>query len=230
MDNLHFAYALDCGTFDAHGTPIRIFGHSSLEKFGGRWTAYQKASLIPPILCGVIIAEDKSHAGGIVKSILNRFSGCIPTTRDKTEILLGYEEVLEFIENEMEDGEAFLGMPAHEFALDKTRKYQKDYAQRTGKSDKQRERYHTDPEYRERHLEYGREKTRRKREARLAYEQTDEYKEEQRKKRELELKRARERQRERYRTDPVYRERQNNYWRNQKKHEINPDQTKLFEK
>ena len=160
MKTQHFVYALDCGTYTAAGIPIRIFGRSTTETFGGRWRQYKTASVKPPVLAGVIVCESKEDAENVEYAILRRFSEQTPAGMPRCEVRIATGVVLEFIENEMERIEDFVGMSTKDFANASLRGKQKPRVlspeQRERNNRKQRERRQTDPEHAERQREYHR--------------------------------------------------------------------------
>ena len=162
MENIHFVYALDCGTYDADGTPLRIFGVSSLETFAGRYRQYGTTSPIFPVLCGVIPCESKEDARAIEKVVLSRLWKATPPARPKTEIRRGTPDVLEFIATEMDDGETFLGMTAHDYMnrhfREAHKEYQRDYRKRPedrrAHTKEKKPPYHQRPDVKERQRNY----------------------------------------------------------------------------
>lgn len=116
QQNKHFVYAIDIGTYDADGNAVRIFGHSSLKSIEGRYNSYNTNALRTPILCGVIVCDDKQHAYDTEKAILERLWKDAPSYRPKSELRLASDDVLNFIATEMEDGETFLGMSFKAYA------------------------------------------------------------------------------------------------------------------
>ena len=118
----HFVYAIDNGTYDASGTPIRIFGISTLDTLPRRYKSYQLTASKRPILSGVIPCNSKDMALATESAILKRFSEDAPKEIPRSEVRLATSTILEFIETEMENGEAFLGMSCYEYCREKRRK------------------------------------------------------------------------------------------------------------
>ena len=192
MQDLHFVYVIDCGHYDAEGYPIRVFGRSTLKAFVWRLLNYNANSRVFPILCGAIPCKDKKDALSVEKAILSRLWKDIYPDRERSEVRRGSEDVLEFIANEMEDGEEFLGMTSHEYTLamkrkhyqrpdvkSKTQKYARDYARNTWNSKRpspQKDRRAYQHEYRNRP-----DKRERKRQQAIEYRQRPEIQEKNRK-------------------------------------------------
>jgi len=124
MDKQHFVYAINCGTYDADGYELRIFGVSSLKSFANRYRAYMPSALIQPELVGVVPCDSREEALATERAILSRLWKDAPTTRNRSEIRRASEDVLDFIETEMMDGTEFLGMTALEFANEALHAYQ----------------------------------------------------------------------------------------------------------
>lgn len=171
MENKHFVYALNCGTYMADGTPIRIFGHSSLETFANRYRPYSTASPIHPTLEGVIVCDSEAHAKEVENAVMSRLWKAAPPTKNRTEVRLGTPDVLSFIETDMQNGEAFLGMDTYAFYTREVRKrnnlpenkaYAREYYQRLDIREKQRKR-NQDPRIRERNRQNARLSQQRKR-------------------------------------------------------------------
>lgn len=125
QDRQHFVYVLNCGTYDADGYQLRIFGVSSLKSFANRYHAYMPGSLIQPELCGVVVCDSREEALATERAILSRLWKDAPPNRVRSEIRRASEDVLDFIENEMEDGTAYLGMTAKAFSREAQRAYHK---------------------------------------------------------------------------------------------------------
>ena len=113
---MDFVYALDCGLYNAEGKPLRLFGFSSLDKFAEDYTEFERTSPIQPVLCGVVPCKSASQAEAITRGIAYRFEDEAPYGMPFSGVRVASKHVLTFIANEMENGEAFLGKPAHEFA------------------------------------------------------------------------------------------------------------------
>lgn len=208
MDNQHFVYAITNGSYDVNGNPVIIFGRSTLKTFAGRCRNYNTTAPVPPKLIGVIRCDTKEHAKNVEHAVLFRTSSdAFPENRN-VEIRSGSDDVLNFIETEMEDGEAFLGMPAIEFANAKAREYQaerrKDPKYRERRAQWEREREEKDPDYKRRQKE-----TYERKWNDPEYRENRRRKQRERKKSPEARARANARKRERYRNDPEYRKKQN---------------------
>ena len=168
MDNQHFVYAIKHGTHDANGTPIIIFGKSSTKSFYNRFQVYNSCSPTLPILLGVILCEDERHARDVEKAVLSRTASDIFPDASRKEIRKATDDVLGFIETEMEDGEAFLGMPAHEYARLKDNAYrlaqmedpERKENRRKNQRDWVRNLYQTDSNFRDKERKRSRDRQR----------------------------------------------------------------------
>ena len=158
MENTHFVYALDCGTYTADGTPIRIFGHTSLKTLAHRVATYSSNAAIYPELCGALACDDKQHAREVESAVLFHTRSDRLTTRGpRCEIRLGTPAVLNFIETEMTPGDAFLGMSLQEYLrpiyVENSRRATEKLRQKPGYRDKERA-YRQQPEVKAREKAY----------------------------------------------------------------------------
>lgn len=158
MDKQHFVYAIDCGTYDANGNSLRIFGRSSTWNFYNRYDSYKTSSAIVPVLCGVIPCADYEDSKKAEAAVLNRFEAEALPAMPRSEVRIASTAVLDFIATEMIDGDEFLGMPAIEYVKECRRERTRERHAKPGGLEKCRERERKRrlcPEQRAREREYG---------------------------------------------------------------------------
>ena len=162
MENKHFVYCVDCGTYDAEGYPIRTFGISTTRTFAERLRSYKQTAAMPPVLCGAIPCETRKDAKILEQALLHRFSESILPNHPDSESRRGTPDVLNFIDTEMMNGEDFLGMPTEAYRRHRTaesarERYQTDDAYREKRQRLEREKYATDTTYREKKAAWSKE-------------------------------------------------------------------------
>lgn len=159
MDKQHFVYALDCGTYDADGNKIIIFGRSTIESFARRYKLYNTSAPMPPILLGAIPCKDLEHAKDMEHYVKFQTKSYAFITNPRVELRKGSEGVLNLIETEMVDGEEFLGMPAEEFANKRIRQEVREKKQQIQQKDPDYwKRYRQDPRAKKRRDELSNER------------------------------------------------------------------------